>query len=102
MFAGLRRTFDFVCALAGLALLILLGPWMLLTEVGAHIPAAQELSWLNGTPTARLDRVVLAAMELTCTAMLLWLGWAVARGQLFLRNPYAPVLSYKKVFFRPS
>jgi hypothetical protein len=44
----LRRGFDFVCALAGLAVLFLLGPWMLLSGVAWRIPDAQEMVRLDG------------------------------------------------------
>jgi hypothetical protein len=44
----LRRGFDFVCALAGLAVLFLLGPWMLLSSAAWRIPDAQEMVRLDG------------------------------------------------------
>ena len=52
MFIWLRRAFDLVCALAGLALLVLLGPCMLLTGASAHVPMAYELIRVDGTTTA--------------------------------------------------
>ena len=45
----LRRSFDFVCALAGLAVLFLLGPWMLLSSAAWRIPDAHEMVRLDGT-----------------------------------------------------
>ena len=45
----LRRAFDFVCALAGLAVLFLLGPWMLLSGAAWRVPDAQEMVRLDGT-----------------------------------------------------
>jgi hypothetical protein len=45
----LRRGFDFVCALAGLAVLFLLGPWMLLSSAAWRIPDAHEMVRLDGT-----------------------------------------------------
>jgi hypothetical protein len=45
----LRRGFDFVCALAGLAVLFLLGPWMLLSGAAWRIPDAQGMVRLDGT-----------------------------------------------------
>ena len=45
----LRRGFDFVCSLAGLAVLFLLGPWMLLSGAAWRIPDAQEMVRLDGT-----------------------------------------------------
>ena len=45
----LRRAFDFVCALAGLAVLFLLGPWMLLSGAAWRIPDAREMVRLDGT-----------------------------------------------------
>jgi hypothetical protein len=44
----LRRGFDFVCALAGLAVLFLLGPWMLVSSAAWRIPDAQEMVRLDG------------------------------------------------------
>jgi hypothetical protein len=44
----LRRGFDFVCALAGLAVLFLLGPWMLLSSAAWRIPDAREMVRLDG------------------------------------------------------
>jgi hypothetical protein len=44
----LRRGFDFACALAGLAVLFLLGPWMLLSSAAWRIPDAQEMVRLDG------------------------------------------------------
>jgi hypothetical protein len=44
----LRRGFDFVCALAGLAMLFLLGPWMLLSAAAWRIPDAHEVVRLDG------------------------------------------------------
>lgn len=44
----LRRGFDFVCALAGLAVLFLLGPWMLLSGAAWRIPDAQQMVRLDG------------------------------------------------------
>jgi hypothetical protein len=44
----LRRGFDFVCALAGLAVLLLLGPWMLLSGAAWRIPDPQEMVRLDG------------------------------------------------------
>lgn len=45
---ALRRGFDFVCALAGLVVLFLLGPWMLLSGVAWRIPDAQKMVRLDG------------------------------------------------------
>jgi hypothetical protein len=44
----LRRSFDIACAIAGLALLAFLGPWMLLTTATSHVPEAHELTRLDG------------------------------------------------------
>ena len=44
----LRRAFDLVCALAGLAVLFLLGPWMLLSGAAWRIPDPQEMVRLDG------------------------------------------------------
>jgi hypothetical protein len=44
----LRRGFDFVCAFAGLAVLFLLGPWMLLSGAAWRIPDAHEMVRLDG------------------------------------------------------
>jgi hypothetical protein len=44
----LRRGFDFACALAGLAVLFLLGPWMLLSSAAWRIPDAQQMVRLDG------------------------------------------------------
>jgi hypothetical protein len=51
LFVWLRRGFDLVCAIAGLALLVFLGPWMLLTSASSHVPEAHELIRVNGTTT---------------------------------------------------
>jgi hypothetical protein len=51
LFAWLRRGFDFVCTTAGLALLVVLGPWMLLTAVNCRVPEVHELLRVSGITT---------------------------------------------------
>lgn len=48
LFVWLRRGFDLICAIAGLALLVFLGPWMLLSSVGGRVPEAHELVRVDG------------------------------------------------------
>jgi hypothetical protein len=47
--ASLWRAFDLFCALTGIAALVFLGPWMLLSAATSHIPEAGELVRLEGT-----------------------------------------------------
>ncbi len=51
LFLWLRRGFDLVCAIAGLAVLVFLGPWMLLTTATSHVPEVHELMHVNGIAT---------------------------------------------------
>jgi hypothetical protein len=45
----IRRGFDVICTLAGLVVLVLLGPWMLVTGASHTIPDVRELTSLDGT-----------------------------------------------------
>ena len=45
----IRRGFDLICTLAGLVVLVLLGPWMLATGVLRTIPDVHELTSIDGT-----------------------------------------------------
>jgi hypothetical protein len=52
VFVWLRRAFDLACAISGLALLMFLGPWMLLTAATSHVPEPRELVRLDGVTAA--------------------------------------------------
>ncbi|HEV7447989.1 MAG TPA: hypothetical protein VGO18_35815 [Steroidobacteraceae bacterium] len=45
----IRRGFDLICTIAGLVVLVLLGPWMLVTGASHPIPDLHELTSLDGT-----------------------------------------------------
>jgi hypothetical protein len=64
----IRRGFDLICTLAGLAALVLLGPWMLMTAALHTIPDVHELTSLAGTvvtcrETITVSVIVLAGRE---------------------------------------
>jgi hypothetical protein len=47
--AHIRRAFDLTCTIGGLVVLIVLGPWMLVTGASSTIPRVDELTSLDGT-----------------------------------------------------
>lgn len=64
----IRRGFDLMCTLAGLAALVLLGPWMLVTAVSRTTPDVHELTSIDGTvgtcrETITVSVIVLAGRE---------------------------------------
>jgi len=62
LFLWLRRGFDLVCTIAGLGLIVFLGPWMLLSKNTAHVPEAHELIRVNAITTG--CRQVLGGVKL--------------------------------------
>ena len=63
-----RRGFDLICTLAGLVVLAVLGPWMLVKGVSHTVPDLQELTSLDGTiitcrETVSASLLVLAGRE---------------------------------------
>jgi hypothetical protein len=49
VFTQIRRGFDLICTLAGVVVLVFLGPWMLVTGASHPIPEVHELTSLDGT-----------------------------------------------------
>ena len=45
----IRRGFDLICTIAGLVVLVVLGPWMLVTGASHPIPEVHELTSLDST-----------------------------------------------------
>jgi hypothetical protein len=62
----LRRGFDLVCTLAGLLVLLVLGPWLLLISMTTGVPEGREL--------IRLDGVVVSCRETMAGAVMVLAG----------------------------
>lgn len=64
----IRRGFDLICTIAGLVVLVLLGPWMLVTGASRAIPDVHELTSVDGTvvtcrETISVSVIVLAGRQ---------------------------------------
>jgi hypothetical protein len=61
----IRRGFDLICTIAGLAVLVLLGPWMLVTGAAHTIPDVHALTSLDGTVATCRETVSASVLVLT-------------------------------------
>jgi hypothetical protein len=83
----IRRGFDLVCTLAGLVVLVLLGPWMLVTGVLQPVPDLHELTSLDGTVVTCRERMTASLLVLAGRDMPFETQTGTCPDLLGLRNP---------------